>query len=192
MSEALVPYHLARRVGDALDRCGVPWVVGGSLASSVHGMPRSTHDVDLVARLERSHRHSLHQQLAPMGYVDADVMGSAIADGRSFNFIDDATCEKVDVFCVDARRAGQIERARQVKVAPDLVLPILSPEDTVTQKLRWFDLGGRTSQRQWRDVLEVLRVQGSSIDAPLMRRLAVELGVDGLLDQALSGGSPAP
>ena len=127
-----------------------------------------------------------------VGLAGVIAMGSAIAHGRSFNFIDDATCEKVDVFCVDARGAGQIERARQVEVAPALVLPILSPEDTVTQKLRWFDLGERTSQRQWRDVLEVLRVQGSSIDAPLLRRLAAELGVAELLDLALAGASPAP
>ncbi|MCB9686217.1 MAG: hypothetical protein H6738_24575 [Alphaproteobacteria bacterium] len=186
MSDALVPYRLARRVGDALDRCGVPWVVGGSLASSVHGMPRSTHDVDLVARLAPTQRAALHDELVAMGYVDPDAMGAAIAQGRAFNFIDDATCEKVDVFCVDARRAGQIERARQIEVAPDLSLPILSPEDTVSQKLRWYDLGGRTSQRQWRDVLEVLRVQGASIDGTLLRSLAQQLEVTDLLDLAVA------
>jgi hypothetical protein len=186
MSDALVPYRLARRVGDVLDRCGVPWVVGGSLASSVHGMPRSTHDVDLVARLDCAHVDPLYAQLAPMGYLDAEVVEAAVAHGRAFNFIDDETCEKVDVFCVDARRAGQIERAKRVELAPHLVLPILSAEDTVTQKLRWFDLGGRTSQRQWLDVLEVLRVQGASLDAPLLRALAAELGVSDLLDLALA------
>lgn len=184
MMDAMSPYRLARRVGDVLEGCGAPWGVVGSLASSVHGQPRSTHDVDLVAGLDVFDRDALVGGLAPMGYVDADAVARAIERGTSFNFIDDATCEKVDVFCVRGAQAGQLLRLRPIQLLDDLIVPVLSPEDTVAQKLRWFELGQRTSERQWRDVVEVLRVQGDRLDLALLDRLVAEVGAVGLLREA--------
>jgi hypothetical protein len=183
----LAPYNLARRVGDVLDAAIVPWAVGGSLASSVYGLPRSTADVDLIACLGPDHVEPVVRQLECAGYVDLDAVRAAVRASRSFNLIDDETMQKVDVFCVRGDRAGQVERSRRVEVSPGLVLPILCPEDVVVQKLRWFDLGGRTSDRQWRDVMEVLAVQGTAIDSELLAAQAEAAGISDLLRTALLG-----
>ena len=157
-------------------------MVVGSLASSVHGQPRTTNDVDLVALLDVFDTDVLMRGLLPMGYVDADAVLAAIEQGRSFNFIDDATGQKVDVFCTSSEQArDEVRRARLITFAPDVIVPILSPEDIVVQKLRWYERGGRVSDRQWRDLVEVLRIQGPAIDSLLLERLAAELRVDALL-----------
>ena len=181
----VAPYQLARRVGDVLDTLGVPWAVGGSLASSVYGMPRSTADVDLVAAFGRDNIDEAVRRFEPMGYVDRDVARAAVRAGRSFNLIDDETIQKVDLFCVHGESVGQIERSRRVEVSPGLVLPMQCPEDTVVQKLRWYELGGRVSDRQLRDVVDVLQVQGPALDGKVLQDLAHRVGVAELLRQLL-------
>ncbi len=185
MTVDLAPYLLARRVGDVLDALGVPWAVGGSLASSVHGLPRSTSDVDLIAALATDQVDAAVRNLQPMGYLDGDVARTAVRTGRSFNLIDDETIQKVDVFCVSGVAAGQIARSRPTEVSPGLTLPVLCPEDIIVQKLRWYALGGRVSDRQRRDVVDVLQVQGAAIDQGKLRKLADDLDVLALLDETL-------
>lgn len=183
--------RVARRVGDVLDATGIPWVVVGSLASSFYGVPRATQDVDIVAIVDFFDVDLLVDRLLPLGYVDRDAVHAAARQFRSFNFIDDRTCDKVDVFCVPAERADEIRRAKRVVLAPELVLPYASAEDTVAQKLRWFERGGRVSDRQWRDIVEVLQVQGERIDGALLDRLAGDLGVEALLAEAFRDAAPS-
>lgn len=62
---------------------------------------------------------------------------------------------------------------------------MLSPEDVILQKLRWYDAGQRISERQWRDVLGVLKVRAGTLDEGYLRQQAADAGLGELLEQAL-------
>src|SRR5712692_2831038 len=84
-----------------LDELGVPYLVAGSLASSYHGIPRSTADADVVAALRAEHAVPLVSRLTHAFYVDLDRARDAIVRRASFNAIHFATVVKVDVFVLD-------------------------------------------------------------------------------------------
>ncbi|MFQ5843748.1 MAG: hypothetical protein ACE5JG_02045 [Planctomycetota bacterium] len=176
-------------VVEALDRLGIEYQLGGSVASSVHGTARSTLDIDLVADLREDQTDLLVRALAADYYVDAGMIREAIRDRSSFNVIHQGSMLKVDVFiprdrpydreALRRRRPDRLEGpegARQFFVA--------TPEDVILAKLEWYDRGGRASERQWSDVLGILRVQGD-IDEAYLRKWAPELGVGDLVDRAL-------
>lgn len=178
-------------VVDLLDRLGVQYQIGGSVASSVHGMARATMDVDLVAALDATHVTDLVEALQADYFIDAGMVRTALQRRSSFNLIHQATMMKVDVFLPKARPYDRAALARSV--SDTLVdepaarrVSIAAAEDVVLSKLEWYRLGGEVSERHWADVLGVLRVQGDELDREYMRRWAMELGVDDLLDRALS------
>ena len=179
------------RVAAALERLGVRWLVGGSLASSFHGEPRSTNDADVVAELTEAHVDALVADLGDEFYVSADAVRDAVRRGASFNVIHLATMFKVDVFVLrggdEFARAEMDRRERHdVAVESNDALYFASAEDTVLQKLVWFRRGGGISERQWRDVLGVLRVQAGALDIAYMQGWSKQLGVSDLLERALA------
>jgi hypothetical protein len=176
---------VALRVTQALDRLGVLHTIGGSIASSVAGEPRSTLDVDVVAALEPTHVTPLVMSLADEFYVDAEALSRAVVERRSTNLIHHQTQIKVDLFVaggtpLDAR---QLERRRKVEL-PGRAIYVHPPEDVLLQKLRWFRLSEETSDRQWRDVLGIIRVQGAALDRRYLREYAPLLDVADLLQRA--------
>jgi len=185
------PLRVALLVADLLDRLGVSYVLAGSFASSVHGEPRSTDDVDVVADLRSGHAAGLVSALGPEWYVSADTVRAAIArgEGGSFNAVHLASGVKVDVFVVgadpfDAHRVASGSAVRVVE-DPDRVLRVDTAEHTVLRKLEWYRRGGETSDRQWRDVVGVLRVQGTRLDRRELAVWAERLRVADLLARAL-------
>ena len=177
-------------VGAALDQLGVDWYVGGSVASSVHGIPRATQDVDIVAALRPGNGTRLAELLGADFYIDAATAEQAIRARRSFNLIDLGTMFKVDVFVSrsDAygRRAMASRLVRVVSDEPPCSLPIATAEDTVAHKLHWYRRTDETSDKQWRDLLGVLKTLGPRIDEDRLRIAARDLGVEDLVDRALS------
>lgn len=173
-------------VAEVLDAIGVEWAVGGSIASTAYGEPRSTNDVDIVAALDHVHVSLIHKRLGTAFYVDTEMMHAAISARGSFNLIDERTFIKVDVFVPTPGPLGlgQLERRRVHPVGAHSSIQILAPEDVVLQKLRWFDIGGRQSDRQWRDVVEVLRISGKDLDRGYMQRVCTQAQLDELLHQA--------
>jgi hypothetical protein len=105
-------------VARALDQLGVPHAIVGSLASSLHGVPRSTNDVDIVATLRREHADALASALGDAFYVDSDMIRDAIDRRSEFNVIHLGTMFKVDVFvpALDRVSRAQIDRAAIVNV----------------------------------------------------------------------------
>jgi hypothetical protein len=178
-------------VAATLDRLGVEWYVGGSVASSAQGVARLTLDIDVVADLRPEHAAPIAAALETDYYVDAESISEALGQRSSFNVIHLGTGMKVDVF---VRKATPYAReAARRRVAEDFGSPpagfrawFSSPEDTVLAKLAWYRAGREISERQWRDVLGVLRVQGAAIDRGYMARWAPELGVADLLERALA------
>lgn len=184
------PIRVALRVGTALDALGVPWIVGGSVASSIYGVPRATQDVDLVAALRRIHAGPLSRALQDEFYIDADAVLDATLRFACFNVVHLESLTKVDVFVPrgDALSAAQIARRQMIQIgdSPAETLPVLSAEDTVLQKLRWYNIGERVSERQWRDVLGVLKVRAGALDEEYLKRQAEGAGLGELLAQALA------
>lgn len=181
------PIEVTIWISNALERLGVEYLVGGSVASSVHGVPRATNDVDLVARLGGRHVDALVDALKRDFYVDGDMIRDAISRRASFNVIHLATMLKVDVFVFDdsAHAREEMARRQSIELAPGQPpVWMASPEDIVLQKLDWYRKGGEISDRQWGDVTGVLTVQGAALDREYLERWATTLGLTDLLQRA--------
>ena len=176
-------------VTQTFERFGIPYAVGGSLASSLHGVMRSTLDVDIVADMRLEHIQPLVAALSKEFYADDEMIKDAIAHQSSFNLVHYDTAFKVDIFIRKSRPFDQmqLERRRISVIAndPERSVYVISPEDVILSKLEWYRMGGEISERQWRDVLGVLKVQESSLDLNYLRQMAKELKVTDLLDRAL-------
>ncbi len=162
-----------------LREAGVPHCVGGSVASSRHGVYRSTLDLDLVVDLDESAANAFCTRLAPDYYVSEPAVIDAVRRGASFNLIHLKTGIKVDCFVVGGSpfRRSQCERSQ-----PDeRGIRYLSPEDSILTKLCWFREGGETSERQWKDLLGVMRAQRDRLDDADLDSWASRLGVEDLL-----------
>lgn len=191
MLEALAP------VSKALEALGVGYYVGGSVASSAHGLPRASLDVDLLAELRPEHVAPFCRRLGDEYYLDADRIRDAVARQRSFNLIHLATMLKVDVFVSTGRPFDReaISRTRAEVVGEGeqaQAFALASPEDTVLVKLEWYRKGGGVSERQWNDVLGILRVLGARLDGTYLDRWASSLAVTDLLEKARSEAGTGP
>jgi len=178
-----------RGVSVALERLGVRHYLGGSLASSAFGVARASLDADLVADLREEHVAPLAAALKADYYVRAATIAEAVARSSCFNVIHLATSFKVDVFVPKNRRYDRVALERIRKDVLDLADPsaeffLASPEDTVLSKLEWFRLGEGGCERQWRDVIGVLKVQGDLLDRAYLAHWAADLGIADLLEQA--------
>ncbi len=179
---------IAAQVGRALDSLDVPWLIGGSVASSMHGVPRATQDLDLVADLSFAHAAPLAELLSADFYADADMMLEAIRRRSSFNVIHLATMSKVDIFALKRDPISASEMKRRVVFEVDLDgpvrLPVASPEDTILHKLNWYRQTGESSDRQWRDVLGVIETVDDKLDRDYLRRQAAAWDLTALLEEA--------
>jgi hypothetical protein len=185
------PIAITARVGKTLDAMGVDWLIGGSVASSLHGIPRATQDIDLVADLGPEHAGPLSEALANDFYADDGMIRDAIQRRTSFNIIHLPTMTKIDVFVLkrDAISQSEMQRRRYHAIGPEGIvrLPVASPEDIILQKLDWYRRGGHVSERQWRDVLGVIAVSGAGLDRVYLRTQAEAWGLLVLLEEALTG-----
>jgi hypothetical protein len=179
---------------EALRSLGIRHYVGGSIASSAHGIARASADADVIAELGSGQVEPLARALSGAYYVPEERMRDAALRRASFNLIHLATMLKVDVFVSKGRPfdARAMERASPGPNAGAAgPVPVASAEDTVLAKLEWFRRGGETSERQWGDVLGVLRVGGPVLDRAYLEEFARQLGVADLLARALAEAGDA-
>jgi hypothetical protein len=175
----------------ALDRTETPFVVVGSVASGAHGLARLTNDIDIVVDLPSERVAAFCEELGPAFYADVDMAARAVAAGRSFNLIHLASAYKFDLFPVGNDAFGRSELARREFTAggvtglENIEFPVASAEDTILAKLIWFRKGGEVSDRQWSDILGIVKVQADRLDLAYLRKWAETLAVLDLLIRVL-------
>jgi hypothetical protein len=181
------------RLLEVFDRLEIQYMIGGSSASSVHGLVRTTGDVDIVAHLAENVQ-PLVAAIQPEFYIDEQQVRAALEHGRSFNVIHYRSSYKFDIFPLTGDRYQQMQFARRryerssAITGEPLELAVSSPEDVILSKLRWYRQGGEVSEQQWNDVLGVIAAQRTGLDLPYLGEWAQYLGVADLLEQALAEG----
>lgn len=183
------PLAVTLRIVEVLDALNIPYFIGGSLASAVHGVVRTTMDVDLVAAMQPEHVAPLVAQLGAAFYADEIMIRDAVAHCGSFNLIHLDSMFKVDVFVHTGRpfEHAQFERRvlQTLSQEPHRAAYVTTAEDIILAKLEWYRQGGELSERQWRDVVNVVKVQDEALDLDYLRHWAVQLQVGDLLERVL-------
>jgi Domain of unknown function (DUF1814). len=181
-----------KRILETLDRMEIPYLVGGSVASSIYGIPRMTRDVDLVVDLRAAQIEEFAELLKSDFYADPNMMRDAWRSGRACNLIHYASAYKFDLFPLKSDEYSQTQMRRRTyretrSVAGEPIeCAVATAEDTLLNKLSWYRAGGETSERQWDDVRGILRVQGGALDLEYLQTWAPKLGVADLLNRLLS------
>ncbi len=185
----LEPFGIIILVIDAFDKLNIPYFIGGSLASAIHGSARSTLDADMVADIDPKQVKALVEFFQTDFYIDEEMISDAIQNQSSFNIIHLASSFKVDVFIPKDRRYDrmQFQRRQREVVESDLQreVYVTTAEDIILAKLEWYRMGGEISDRQWRDILGVIKIQGGKLDIDYLKEWSAELGVSDLLQKAL-------
>jgi hypothetical protein len=183
------PIEVTLKVTAIFEQLSVPYLIGGSLASTLYGMIRTTQDSDIVAEMRPEHLQPFVLALQNEFYVDDEMIAEAIQRNTSFNIIHRESMFKVDVFIPRPRPFLQSQLARAQRQTftfeNEVSAKFASPEDTILSKLEWYRMGGEVSERQWRDILGVLKTRAGELDLVYLRKWAIEIKVADLLERAL-------
>jgi len=183
------PIEVTLKVTGVLEKLGIPYLIGGSLASTLYGMVRSTQDSDVVTEMSLEHIQAFVTSLQNEFFIDEEMIAESIQNNSSFNIIHRDTMFKVDIFVPRPRpfQQSQLSRAQRqtFNLESEISAKFASPEDTILSKLEWYRMGGEVSDRQWRDILGVMKTRAGDLDLDYLRKWARELKVTDLLDRAL-------
>ena len=168
---------------------GIDYYIGGSVASSTYGMPRATMDVDMVTNFTLDCVDEFVNMLESTHYVSSPMIRDAIQNHSSFNLIHLDTMMKVDIFILKPRsfdqQAFQRKREDTLDDADPMSFFLGAPEDILLNKLEWYHLGNRISERQWGDIIGILEIQRDQLDIAYLKDWANELELKELLERAL-------
>jgi hypothetical protein len=174
-----------------LDQVGIEYALGGSMASSIYGVLRSTQDADLTVEPFPGREQMLADCFGEAWYVSVPAMREANTARTSFNIIHTAIGFKCDLFVRKDRPFDVSTMSRRVSLAfpdaPNQPFWVLSPEDVILHKLKWYRLGNEASERQWLDVQNVIRAQAGKLDQDYLTHWAAELGVEDLIAELRQG-----
>ncbi|HLB72499.1 MAG TPA: hypothetical protein VJJ98_00625 [Sedimentisphaerales bacterium] len=179
-----------KKLTDVLDELKIMYAIGGSIASSLYGTVRFTQDADITVKAFRGVAETLlYERLKDEFYLSREAMAQALDSAGSFNAVHLETSFKIDVFIQGPSEFEQqlLTRTKRVRLSnsEEKSFCVVSPEDIVLLKLGWYARSVCVSDRQWDDILGVLRVQSESLDLRYIKRWSRELGVDQLLERAI-------
>jgi hypothetical protein len=171
----MVVEHLFRKVREALELAGIPYMVTGSFVSAVHGVPRATHDIDIVIAPTAQQLDKLIQHFAASDYyAEIDDALQALQHHTQFNVIDERGVWKVD-FIIRKDRPFSIAEFARRRITAILGIPVYAatPEDILIAKLEWAKLGD--SELQLRDASGIIAIQGEVLDTEYVGRWVAAL-----------------
>ena len=184
------PVFVTLLVVDVLEELEIPYLIGGSFASTSYGRVRTTRDVDIVAAFEQKHINDFVSRLQSVFYVDKLMILGAIAHRSSFNLIHLETMFKVDIFLPKERPFDQQQFARRVTrlIDSDSTREVYfaSPEDTILAKLEWYRLGGEVSEVQWQDIQSIIQQRIKQLDVKYLDEAANKMQLTDLLNRILN------
>ncbi len=168
-----------------LEATSIEYMIGGSVASSIYGEPRTTRDVDIVVEVSPESLASLFAQFDRSRiYVDEPPNGQAVIAGQMYNLLDTHSGWNANLVVRKAREFSVIEFARRTsRDVLGTAAMVASAEDVLLTKLEWSLASG--SSRQVDDARGIVVVQGDRLDGEYLRRWADELGVAELLERVL-------
>lgn len=178
----MIPEEILQLILSKLEDSGIPYMITGSFASNMHGVPRSTYDADLVIEGDRRLVQEFIASLGNEFYTSADAVDEALKRGRMFNAVHLETGFKVDFIIKKNRPFSREEFSRREKA--DYLGKtrwFATPEDVILAKLEWSKMGD--SERQFIDALSVAKVQGTTLDRSYLEKWAAELTVSDLLER---------
>jgi hypothetical protein len=182
--------QVLERLAEVLDTLGIPYAIGGSIASSVYGTVRFTRDADIAILPFTSVADKFYALLKDDFYVNEEAMQQALGCCGSFNIIHFDTAFKIDLFLLGPSEFEQqlLVRSRMVRLGetPESELCFVSPEDVVLLKLRRLNESDGFAENQWEDILGVLAIQGRALDFDRLAQDAKTLGVEDLLERAIA------
>jgi hypothetical protein len=182
------PLALAIEFAALLEQLGLEYALGGSVASSFLGEPRTTIDVDFAVRLDAGDLGKIVDALHAEFYIPIESANRALAEFSSFNLISQATGLKIDVFAVGSELLDRRQIERRVRMvvrrSPRAEMWVTSAEDQVLRKLSWDRDGGEVSDRQWRDIVALIRTQRNHLDFADLEQAADQLQIRPLLERA--------
>ena len=183
--------ELLTKVAQVLDVLGIDYMITGSIASSLHGEPRSTHDIDIVVHLPPEAVTRLLQAFPePEYYLAEESVREALRQRSMFNLLQVAEGEKVDFWILTDEPFDRARFARKrVEDLFGMRLKVSAPEDTILVKLRWSKMSGG-SEKQMTDALRVLEVQRDQLDMNYLQEWSVKLGVHDLWQLLLAQAKP--
>ena len=178
------------KVIEVLESLNMPYVIGGSVATMVLGIPRLTNDTDLIVDFKREHLEPFVLALEKEFYIELAAVEQAIGRKGNFNLLHNETMFKVDIFVAgdSVFERAQLERRIPSSLNSDSPKKVwlLSAEDNILAKLHWFRMGEEVSERQWRDVLGILKTRSEELDKEYMHKTAAYLNILDLLERALT------
>ena len=185
-----LPLSVLSQVTNTLEQQGITYCLVGSFASSLHGMYRSTADIDILSDIKTEQVHPLFEALRESFYLDEHTIRDAVAQGRSFNAIHFDSVFKVDIFVAGSNEfaIAQLNRRvlRRLFTDRDDTVYVATAEDTILAKLQWYRAGHETSGTQWNDVLGVLATSRNNLDLNYLSTWADRLGLTDLLQRAFA------
>ncbi len=176
-------------LADALDMSGIPYHLTCSLATSVYLKAQAVQGIEVVTDIKFSQVPALVVQLETTYDVKEIAMRAAIEYRGSFRLVHHDTLQKIDVALAAYRAYSQIKQGRAHRHTLEQgsrAFYVASPEDTILTLLERYNGGVQRFQRLWESIVEILAVQGSTLDLAYLRLWATSLGVALFLEQALA------
>ena len=182
---------LLRRVAEALDAAKIEYMITGSIASSLQGEPRLTHDLDVLITIESHQLPALVAAFPPSEfYLDEEAAREAIRTAGMFNVIDASEGDKIDFWLLRDDPFDQSRFARRYdEELFGTRIKVSRPEDTILAKLWWANLAGG-SEKHFQDALRVYEVQLGVLDLGYLNEWASRLRVQQLWSRLQTEASP--
>jgi len=184
------PAQALEELAQAFRALRIPFAVGGSLASSFHGIPRATLDADLLVSISEAIVPRLVANISANFYADVDDIRQSFRLGRSANLIHMPTGFKFDLFPArDDFMYAQLDHAAEGTLNVEgvgVTVPICSAEDTILAKLSWWKQCNQ-SDYQWRDLEGMVAMSRANLDVSYLRSWAGKMKLSEPLEKLLGG-----